>query len=208
MAQAMSKQQAAPDSMTHYRDIGAYLREMRHYYGLSVDDVAGRLHIRNKYIIALEEGRMSDLPGRVYTLGYLQAYAEFLGLDAQQVMHQYQDLKAVDRQKMFRVVEPNQRQGRPAVKVIIASMITLAIALILWHFASKPIQSKQEVLVEPVPERMLVVEKPVQVEATALNEACVGASDAAAFPPCYGLSRAETDGAFMLGPVRSMMELQ
>lgn len=207
MAQAMNKQHSAPDPMAHYRDIGAYLREMREYYGLSIDEVAGRLHIRNKYLAALEDGRMTDLPGRVYTLGYLQAYAEFLGLDAQQVAQQYQGLQTIDRQRMFKVVEPNQRQGRPAMKVILASVATLLVAFVLWQTMSSPQNSGQDPLVEPVPERMLMDDAPA-LTVTADNQACLQMGKAAVYPPCYRMNRTEPAMAFAIEPVRSVMELQ
>ena len=41
--------------------------------------------IRTKYLAALEEGEFADLPGDVYTRGFLRNYATYLGLDPDEI---------------------------------------------------------------------------------------------------------------------------
>lgn len=67
-------------------DIGAYMRELRLHYGLSEQDVSERLHIRIKYVTAIETANFDAMPGKAYARGYVHTYAEFLGLDADQVV--------------------------------------------------------------------------------------------------------------------------
>ncbi|MFM9891120.1 MAG: helix-turn-helix domain-containing protein [Rickettsiales bacterium] len=74
-----------PDSMTP-PELGSYLAQLRTQYNLSPVDVSERLHIRMRYIAALEAMQLDQLPGTVYARGYLHTYAEFLGLDAEQVV--------------------------------------------------------------------------------------------------------------------------
>lgn len=69
-------------------EIGPYLASLRVQYNLSPLDVSERLHIRLRYIHALEAAQFDQLPGTVYARGYLRTYAEFLGLDAAQVVAQ------------------------------------------------------------------------------------------------------------------------
>jgi cytoskeletal protein RodZ len=45
--------------------------------------------IRARYLAALERGDYKDLPGTVYTRGFLRNYATYLGLDAQEVLDQW-----------------------------------------------------------------------------------------------------------------------
>lgn len=66
-------------------DIGAYMRDLRTHYGLSEHDVSQQLHIRPKYVTAIEQADFSAMPGKAYARGYVHTYAEFLGLDADQV---------------------------------------------------------------------------------------------------------------------------
>lgn len=61
--------------------IGASLREARTRRGLSPADVQKAIRIRERYLTALEEETWALLPGEAYAKGFLRTYAEFLGLD-------------------------------------------------------------------------------------------------------------------------------
>jgi len=61
--------------------MGELLREARHRRGISVDEAEVQTRIRKKYLVALEEEDYSQLPEPVYARGFLQIYAEFLGID-------------------------------------------------------------------------------------------------------------------------------
>ena len=61
--------------------IGASLREARTRRGLSPADVQRAIRIRERYLTALEEEKWDLLPGEAYAKGFLRTYAEFLGLD-------------------------------------------------------------------------------------------------------------------------------
>ena len=67
-------------------DIGAYMRELRLHYNLTEQDVSERLHIRMRYVTAIETANFDAMPGKAYARGYVHTYAEFLGLDADQVV--------------------------------------------------------------------------------------------------------------------------
>lgn len=62
-------------------EIGASLREARTRRGLTSEDVQKAIRIRDRYLTALEQEDWELLPGDAYTKGFLRAYAEFLGLD-------------------------------------------------------------------------------------------------------------------------------
>lgn len=68
------------NSQEHERsDIGVVLNAIRIQRKLEIIDIAERLKIRKNYLIAIESGDISDLPGDAYALGYLRTYAKFLG---------------------------------------------------------------------------------------------------------------------------------
>lgn len=67
--------------------VGEILRRTRIHYGQSLNDVEAILRIRAAQLQALEEGRMDLLPGRVYAIGFVRAYAEYLGLDGEKMVH-------------------------------------------------------------------------------------------------------------------------
>ena len=63
--------------------IGPSLREARTRRGLAPADVHKAVRIRERYLTALEEERWDMLPGDAYIKGFLRTYAEFLGLNGQ-----------------------------------------------------------------------------------------------------------------------------
>ncbi len=62
--------------------VGAELRAARLRLGLALPDVVAKLRIRLRFLQAIEEGRVADLPGQVYAVGFVRSYAALLGLDA------------------------------------------------------------------------------------------------------------------------------
>lgn len=57
------------------------LKEEREKQGYSIEDIANILKIRKKYIISIEEGDYSDIPGEVYLNGYIKSYCNFLKIE-------------------------------------------------------------------------------------------------------------------------------
>jgi transcriptional regulator with XRE-family HTH domain len=65
---------------------GTLLAEERAARGLTLDQAAAATRIRAHHLAALEAGRLEDLPGPVYTRGYMRAYADYLGLDGDRLL--------------------------------------------------------------------------------------------------------------------------
>lgn len=100
-----------PDAMGP-EQIGPYFKLLREQFKLSTQDVSERLHIRQRYITAMEEANYEALPGKVYARGYVHTYAEFLGLDADQVVLQaFPELEATEAKKEN--YEPKMLQSPP-----------------------------------------------------------------------------------------------
>jgi cytoskeletal protein RodZ len=69
--------------------IGEILRSEREKKGLSVKEIEIATSIRTVYITAIEEGNYDIIPGEVYLKGFIRNYANFLGLDGQQIVDLY-----------------------------------------------------------------------------------------------------------------------
>jgi hypothetical protein len=57
--------------------------------GLDFTRIEGETKIRGKYLRALEDEQFDALPGDTYVKGFLRTYAEFLGLDGQLYVDEY-----------------------------------------------------------------------------------------------------------------------
>jgi Helix-turn-helix domain len=70
-------------------EIGSSLREARERRNLGYGQVEADTAIRTRYIRALEDEDFHILPGPTYTKGFLRAYAEYLGLDGQPFVDEF-----------------------------------------------------------------------------------------------------------------------
>ena len=66
-------------------EVGERLRDAREVRGVDLHRVERDTKIRSKYLAALEAGEFADLPGDVYTRGFLRNYATYLGLDPDEI---------------------------------------------------------------------------------------------------------------------------
>lgn len=69
--------------------LGEVLRSAREAKGMDLARVERETKIRTRYLAALEEGDYTELPGAVYTKGFLRNYGTFLGLDPEYLIDLY-----------------------------------------------------------------------------------------------------------------------
>lgn len=69
-------------------DIGRQLRKEREARDLTIDQAAAATRIRAHYLTAIENGDLDRFPSTVHARGFLRAYADFLGLDAEPIIQE------------------------------------------------------------------------------------------------------------------------
>src|SRR5262245_29507668 len=115
-------------------EIGTSLREARTRRGLALAEVERETHIRPRYLTALEEDRFGDLPGPAYAKGFLRTYAEFLGLEGQRFVDEYNSRFAPPEEPAaappVRIRRPRRLPGRLVLAIPIAAVL---IGLIAWQ---------------------------------------------------------------------------
>lgn len=140
--------------MQNYKDIGEVLKERRAALQLETRDIAHQLHIRAKYLDALEEGALQVLPGKVYARGYLRQYTQFLGLDADQIGEAFDRVVAEKQMKYF-IPEPTSRNYQPGPFLVAIAIIAVFIVYMYWYRTHKEILLPPGHEISPVPERLL-----------------------------------------------------
>ncbi len=207
MTNSVPTQTSLKDALAQYEHVGAYLGALRKHYRLSVEDVAKRLHIRSKYIRAMEEGHIEELPGRVYTIGYLQSYGEFLGLDGKELIEHYQLEKPLPATAQFKLAQLNETHGKPASQMLIVMGVLLMLVVIGWQIFIKPdVATPPAATIEAVPSEMLI-NGGQKVTTNRRNRECLDVESTAAFPPCYHDEKPAANIPFILNPVRNQLEL-
>ena len=108
--------------------IGASLREARTRRGLSPADVQKAIRIRERYLTALEEEKWDLLPGEVYAKGFLRTYAEFLGLDGDLYIDEWNSRFAHSDEAPPPEPPPSRRRRLGALRPLLAG-VAIAVAV-------------------------------------------------------------------------------
>jgi cytoskeleton protein RodZ len=108
------------------REVGAQLRQRRLERGEDLDDVARSLRIKPSYLLGIEQGDLSALPGRPYALGFLRSYADYLGFDGEELVGKIKAAVAdlTDRTRLrIRMPLPENRLPKTPVVVISLALV-------------------------------------------------------------------------------------
>jgi hypothetical protein len=122
-------------------EIGSSLREARMRQGLDFPQIEAATKIRGKYLRALEDEQFSQLPAQTYVKGFLRTYAEYLGLDGQLYVDEFNSRYVVGEDeppiRARRTVRTRQRR-RLQSSVLVAALagIALVTALVIAAWKS------------------------------------------------------------------------
>jgi cytoskeleton protein RodZ len=111
-------------------EIGTSLREARLRQNLDFGSVEAGTKIRSKYLQALEAERFEVLPGETYVKGFLRTYAEFLGLDGQLYVDEFNSRFASAEEPLPSSSSP-PRQRRDRHRVGDSNLVVVALAAIV-----------------------------------------------------------------------------
>lgn len=127
--------------------VGDILQRARTRAGLSLDQVAAETRIRFTYLQAIEESRFEKLPGRVYAVGFVKTYAEFLGLDGEKIIQllKRQSGEKVELKPLASTLPVEEDHSLPEVKTYFIILIMIVAGLTLYSLAFKTNAGKQSI---------------------------------------------------------------
>jgi cytoskeleton protein RodZ len=96
-----------------FKEIGRVLKQRREALKITFEDVEKFVHIRPRYLLALEEGRLDDLPSTVQGRGMLTNYAHFLEVDSNRLQLRFAEALQIRRLELI-PAEPVKQTGRAA----------------------------------------------------------------------------------------------
>ncbi|ABC21550.1 conserved hypothetical protein [Rhodospirillum rubrum ATCC 11170] len=134
--------------------VGALLRATRLRVGEPIARVAESLRIRQGYLQAIEEGRYQDLPGAAYAVGFVRAYADHLGLHAEEVVRRFKDeTQSMAPAATLEFPAPAGEGGVPAGALVAVALILAACAYGAWYWVSSAEKPVAE-LIPDIPDRL------------------------------------------------------
>ena len=97
-------------------DIGSQLRATREAQGLTLEQAYKATRIKMSYLEAIEANQINALPGPVQARGFIRSYANFLGLDGEQLASALDAEKvAVPEVRPLVVTPASSQPARPPV---------------------------------------------------------------------------------------------
>ncbi len=135
--------------------LGGELRTRRQSLGWELAELAQSLRIRQPYLEAIEAGRIGDLPGPTYALGFVRAYASALGLPGEQMASRFRAQSAeANIRPALSFPAPVPQRGVPAGALMLLGLVILAGAYAGWYSISEHQRTPAQT-VPPIPDRLL-----------------------------------------------------
>ncbi|HWQ87606.1 helix-turn-helix domain-containing protein [Brevundimonas sp.] len=120
-------------SITDAPTLGDGLRVAREQSGRSLAELSAVTRVPVRYLTALEQNDFSTLPNRVFSIGYVRAYADALGLDEQLAVERFKRETpdpSVPLQAPVGVAFEDVRRYSPR---LIAAGLALIVAVVGWN---------------------------------------------------------------------------
>jgi cytoskeleton protein RodZ len=136
--------------------VGEILRRTRKHYGQTLEDIEAAIRVKKHQLDAIEKGQIDLLPGYVYALGFVKAYAEHVGLDGDKVANlfkqQYAPVPPAAPELNFSI---EKKSPLLPSKAIIAACVFTALVIIAVCITYKARHNMQKTAIIDVPDRLL-----------------------------------------------------
>ena len=167
--------------MDEKETLGKYLKNQRESKKISLREVANNIRVRENLLKAIEEDQYHLLPTATYVKGFLLAYAKYLKLDSNEVLHRYERVlrgepvtpppaKSPKTRKKIPPTEPLKpkekipptQPQKPKQKVLwntiqtwVVGGVIVASLIVFYLFFPYPFKLP----IKPVPEKPIIKEK-------------------------------------------------
>lgn len=126
----------------------------RQQLGQDLRSIAEVLCIRYSYLDAIERGQYENLPGPTYAVGFMRSYADYLGLDGDEIVERFKsDVEGLDSQTKLHFPTPAPEGKMPGGAVFLVAALLFAGAYGVWFYLSNQGETLGD-LVAPVPEQL------------------------------------------------------
>ena len=150
-------------------ELGNRLKEARLAKDMSLDDLQKVTKIQKRYLVGIEEGDYSMMPGKFYVRAFIKQYAEAVGIEPEEIFEQYKDdipaqVNDDIPEKLSRVQSRKDLSGRTSKvfdilpKVLIGVFIVGLIA-VLYNFLGAKDQADNEEKPADLTDEQTVIEE-------------------------------------------------
>jgi cytoskeleton protein RodZ len=117
-------------------NFGASFKQARESKGISLDKIATETRISTRFLSAIENEEFHLLPGGIFNRGFVRAFAEKVGLDADQAVADYERLAEVRPPDITSTPEPApaRKKDRRLYPIAIAA---LALIIVIFYVVTR-----------------------------------------------------------------------
>ena len=133
------------------------LRQAREQKNLEQSDIAKEMKLDLRFVKALEEGRLEELPQPVYTAGYIRAYAKLVGLSPDKIVGDYASQETTKMPEIPKVgekvparyrhvqnalpksfsVSHGHMDEKKKIRLLVIALVVVVALAIAWQITSK-----------------------------------------------------------------------
>jgi len=111
------------------------LRRMREDRHIDIADAAATLRLKVSYLEAIEKGAYERLPGPAYAIGFVRAYAEYLGLDGAEAARRFKrEAQGFDGRPDLSLPLPIAERSIPGGRILMTALVLAACGYGLWYY--------------------------------------------------------------------------
>jgi cytoskeletal protein RodZ len=110
--------------------LGRKLREAREKHNYNLEQIARDTNISKGYLEALEEENFGVIPGDTYVLGFLRNYGEYLGLNPEELVGLYRNLRIQEQPMPMSELLQGPRRVRPRPRLLALILVVVAAAAV------------------------------------------------------------------------------
>jgi len=109
-------------------EIGSEIKSQRERLGFTISNVEDQIYIPARYLEAIENGNLEELPSTVQGKGMVKNYAQFLGMDPEPLLLSYADVL----QRRLEETRPEIKPGKTDSEMMIWLKRFIANPTLLW----------------------------------------------------------------------------
>jgi len=111
------------------------LRRTRQELGIELADAAASLRLRPSYLEAIEAGDYDRLPGATYVVGFVRAYAEFLGLDGAEAVRRFKrEGRGLAAGRGLSFPMPLTQRSVPGGRILLLAAVLAVCGYGVWYY--------------------------------------------------------------------------
>lgn len=138
---------------------GTWLRQQREVRQIGLREIAESSKVSLRYLEAFEQDRFEILPASVFAKGFLRQYAEYVGLDSDEVINHYlwarQESAAEPSEEEAWESPSGGGESSPWLLVLVAVVVLAAIVAGVFFYVERdratPVEAPRETFVPPAP---------------------------------------------------------